>query len=224
MAITLTKGQKINLEKENGKKLSQFCVGCNWGAITQEKKGFLGFGGKKEVTDVDLDLSCIITDANGNMLDYIYSPDYRTDFLARYNLPEGKLDSKDGALHHSGDDRQGDKEGDDGLDNEILSVNLEKVSPEAQQIFFFLNNVGPEDFAQIPYAAIRMYEGTPQEVKETFAQYNVSAMPEFRGKRALIMGKLYRRDGAWRFSAIGEPVDDNNMCETIRRILKDFSK
>lgn len=224
MAINLAKGQKINLQKENGGKLSQFCVGCNWGAIMMEKKGFLGLGGKKEITDVDLDLSCIVTDAQGNMLDYIYSPDYRTDFLARYNLSEGKLDSRDGSLHHSGDDRKGDQEGDDGLDNEIISVNLDKVAPEAQQIFFFLNNVGPEDFAQIPYASIRMYEGTPQAVKEIFAQYNVSAMPEFRGKRALIMGKLYRRDGAWRFSAIGEAVNDTNMCETIARILKDFAK
>lgn len=223
MAINLEKGQKINLEKANGNKLSQFCVGCNWGAIVEEKKGFLGFGSKKEVVDVDLDLSCIITDSKGEMLDYVYSPDYRTDFLARYNLPAGKLDSADGALHHSGDDRKGDQDGDDGLDNEIISVNLDRISPKAEQIFFFLNNVGPEDFAEVPYAAIRMYEGTPQRVQEVFAQYNVSAMPEFRGKRALIMGKLYKRNGAWRFSAIGDAVDDKNICETIRRILKDFT-
>ena len=39
MAIRLEKGQRINLEKNNGSKLTQFCVGCNWGAI--EKGGFL---------------------------------------------------------------------------------------------------------------------------------------------------------------------------------------
>ncbi|RYZ56437.1 MAG: TerD family protein, partial [Sphingobacteriales bacterium] len=40
MAITLTKGQKIDLRKENGSTLTHFCVGVNWGGI--EKKGFLG--------------------------------------------------------------------------------------------------------------------------------------------------------------------------------------
>lgn len=33
MAICLEKGQRINLEKSNGSKLTAFCVGCNWGAI-----------------------------------------------------------------------------------------------------------------------------------------------------------------------------------------------
>lgn len=33
MAIKLEKGQRINLEKESGTKLTNFCVGCNWGAI-----------------------------------------------------------------------------------------------------------------------------------------------------------------------------------------------
>ena len=37
MAIRLEKGQRINLEKGNGSKLTNICVGVNWGAIT--KKG-----------------------------------------------------------------------------------------------------------------------------------------------------------------------------------------
>jgi len=40
MAIKLEKGQRINLEKSNGIKLQNLCVGVNWGAI--EKKGFWG--------------------------------------------------------------------------------------------------------------------------------------------------------------------------------------
>ena len=40
MAISLEKGQKINLEKSNGSKLQSICVGVNWGAIVT--KGFLG--------------------------------------------------------------------------------------------------------------------------------------------------------------------------------------
>lgn len=218
MAIRLEKGQRINLEKSNGSKLTNFCVGCNWGAIVSG--GFLGFG--KSVKDVDLDLSCVMVDANGRIIDHLYSPLYRTDFLARYGMPPGKLNSKEYALHHSGDDRKGDQDGDDGLDNEIITVDLDRVSPNVNQIFFFLNNFGNEDFSQIPYASIRMYEGTPTHVKDVFASYDVAAQPQYRGSTALIMGKLYRRNGEWKFSAIGDAYPDKNLCETIGRIAKNY--
>lgn len=221
MAIKLEKGQKINLEKGSD-KLQRFCVGCNWGAIVTTKKGFLGFGSREEVTAVDLDLSVIMVDAAGNIVDHIYSPEYRKEFLARYNMPPGKLTSQDNALHHSGDDRIGDQDGDDGLDNEIVTVDLTKVDQKICQIFFFLNNVGNEDFSQIPYASIRMYEGTPSNVKEIFANYDVSAEPGCKGKKALIMGKLYRRDNNWKFAAIGDAAQDANLCETIARIGKQY--
>lgn len=221
MAIRLEKGQKINLEKNNGSKLTDFCVGCNWGAIVTPG-GFLGLG--RKTVDVDLDLSCVMFDSNGQLVDHIYSPLYRMDFLGRYGMPAGKLDSNDRALHHSGDDLQGDQGGDDGLDNEIITVDLNRVSPNVDQIFFFLNNCGREDFSQIPYASIRMYEGTPTRVKEVFASYDVAAAPQFAGKTALIMGKLYRRNGEWKFSAIGDAFPDPNICETIRRIATSYAK
>ena len=41
MAIKLEKGQRINLEKETGAKLTNFCVGCNWGAIIKKTLGHL---------------------------------------------------------------------------------------------------------------------------------------------------------------------------------------
>lgn len=218
MAIRLEKGQRINLEKNNGAKLTQFCVGCNWGSII--KNGFLGLG--NSVQDVDLDLSCVMLDANGNLCDHIYSPLYRKEFLDQYGMPPGKVDSNDRALHHSGDDLKGDKDGDDGLDNEIITVDLNKISSSVEQIFFFLNNCGKEDFSQIPYASIRMYEGTPEWVKEIFAQYDVAAESQYQGKTALIMGKLYRRGGEWKFSAIGDAYPDGNLCETIKRIITNY--
>lgn len=221
MAIRLEKGQRINLEKGNGSKLTEFCVGCNWGAIVKPG-GFLGFG--KSVQDVDLDLSCVMVDANGNLVDHIYSPLYKASFLSRYGMPPGKTDSAERALHHSGDDLKGDQNGDDGLDNEIITVDLNRVNPNVSQIFFFLNNCGREDFSQIPYASIRMYEGTPRRVKEVFASYDVAANPQYRGMTALIMGKLYRRNGEWKFSAIGDAYPDTNLCETIRRIVTNYAK
>ena len=233
MTINLQKGQRVNLAKENGTELQEFCVGCNWGMIQTGrtitkviKKGRLGFGRKTEkipeLKAVDLDLSCIMLDGGKEMVDYIYSPMDRTEGLAGYHLPKGKLFSKDGALNHNGDDLQGDADGDDGLDNEIITVNLSRVRNNIREIFFFLNNVGPEDFSQIPYASIRMYEGTPQRVDNVYAIYDVAAIPQYKGKRALVMGKLYRSREQWRFAAIGDAFEDRNLCETIARIIHTY--
>lgn len=223
MAIRLEKGQRINLEKETGAKLTSFCVGCNWGAIV--KKTF--FGLSSSVVDVDLDLSCLMFDDAGKPIDHIYSPLYR--FGDRnVELPNGKVDSIDRALHHTGDDTQGDQNGDDGLDNEIITVDLNRVSAQTNSIVFFLNiynnNEFSGDFSEIPYASIRMYEGTPTKVKSVFAQYDVATKDNCRGMRALVMGKLYRRNGDWKFAAIGDAFEDKNIVLTISRVMKDYSK
>lgn len=212
MAIRLEKGQRINLEKETGAKLTNFCVGCNWGAIV--KKTF--FGLSSSVVDVDLDLSCLMFDAEGKPIDHIYSPLYR--FGDRnVGLPNGKVDSVDHALHHTGDDTQGDQNGDDGLDNEIITVDLNKVSSQTNSIVFFLNiynnNEFSGDFSEIPYASIRMYEGTATKVHSVFAQYDVATKDNCRGMRALVMGKLYRRNGEWKFAAIGDAFEDRNIVQ-----------
>lgn len=224
MAITLAKDQKISLKKDDGHTLTHFCVGCNWGAIQKEKKSFFGLMSSKETQDVDLDLSCLLIDESGNIVDHIYSPLYRESFLSAYGLPKGKLDSNDGALHHSGDDLKGDTSSNDGLDNEIITVSLEKVAKNVHQIIFFLNNCGKEDFFQIPYASIRMYEGTPTKVDAVFAQYDVTAKPEFQNSRALIMGKLYKKGDEWKFAAIGDAYPDENIAVTVRRIARDYAK
>lgn len=224
MAINLIKGQRINLEKTSGAKLTNFCVGCNWGAIV--KKSF--FGLSKSVVDVDLDLSCLIFDANGNAIDHIWSPLFR--FGDRnVGLPNGKLDSKDHALHHTGDDLTGDQDGDDGLDNEIITVDLNRVSSQVSSMVFFLNIYNNADyqgdFSGIPYASIRMFEGTPDKApKQVFAQYDVATKTECAGMRALVMGKLYRREGNWRFAAIGDAFPDKSIVNTIARVIKDYFK
>lgn len=225
MAINLSKGQKIDLRKETGEKLTNFCVGVNWGAIETIKKGL--FGNKKIIEDVDLDLSCIMTDNAGNLIDYIYSPDYN-GFLQRNNLPLGKLTSVDGSLRHSGDDRKGDQGGDDGLDNEIITVDLNKVNTTVEKIFFFINiylNQGQSfDFTNIPYAKIRMYEGTSTKVNKVFSNYDITTDSTFANKRALVLGKLYKRNGEWKFDAIGDPTEDKVFLETIQTILNKYAK
>lgn len=240
MAINLTKGQRINLEKSNGSKLTNFCVGCNWGAIVKPgykevvvNEGIFGFGRKTEVrkvnvtVDVDLDLSCLMFDYEGKVCDYIYSPLYKFS-QTNAGLPDGKLDSINRALHHTGDDLQGDQNGDDGLDNEIITVDLARVDSKVNQIVFFLNiynnNEFQGDFSEIPYASIRMYEGTPTHVRETFAQYNVATKENCMGKRALVMGKLYRHNSEWKFAALGDAFEDRSIVNTIYRVVRDYSK
>ncbi|MBQ7585035.1 MAG: TerD family protein, partial [Desulfovibrionaceae bacterium] len=71
MALKLEKGQRINLRKDIGSNLEHFCVGCNWGAIVEKKSKFFGLITTQEIRDVDLDLSCIIVDEQGNMCDHI---------------------------------------------------------------------------------------------------------------------------------------------------------
>ena len=220
MAINLTKGQRIDLRKSSGAELTDFCVGVNWGGI--ESRGFLGL--TKKVKDVDLDLSAALLNSQGELCDHIYSPLYKPEVLAQFGLPPGKLSAANNALKHTGDDRAGDSGGDDGLDNEVIVVNLKLVPASVGQIFFFLNNCGQEDFSMIPYAKIRMFEGTPTKEKEVFASYNVAAEPQYTGKRALILGRLYRRGSEWKFAAIGDPSEDTFVGQTVVRIAQEYNK
>lgn len=201
MSIVLEKGQKINLEKSNGETLTNFCVGVNWGMII--KKGLFG---QKKIA-VDLDASCALFDADKKNLDVVYF---------------GQLQSKNGAIVHSGDDLVGDQDGDDGLDNEIISVDLSKIPSQVHQIAFFLYSFKHQDFASIPFASIRLYEGTPERVSKVVATYDIATGSNFAGHVSMVMGKLYKRNGNWKFSAIGEPTKDKNLQETIVTITKKY--
>jgi tellurium resistance protein TerZ len=141
-------------------------------------------------------------------------------------------------MYHTPDDTEGDKGGDDGLDNEIITVDLEKVSSSIEQIFFFLDIFSPKnvDFLKIPYAAIRMceYEGNQTNVRRVtneFAKYDVAKEPQFSGKNALILGKLYKHNGLWKFAAIGDAYNhsdgvlpNSNLCLTILKVLNSYTK
>lgn len=201
MSINLTKGQKIDLRKKSGDSLTNFCVGVNWGMI--EKKGF--FSTKKIA--VDLDASCALFDEQNNFLDVVYY---------------GQLNSKDGSINHSGDDLEGDADGDDGLDNEIISVDLTRIPQNVHQVVFFLNSFQGQDFATVPFAAIRLYEGTPTRVNNIVATYDIATDNSFRGYVSMVMGKLYRRNGEWKFSAIGEPTPDRELKGTLGTIINKY--
>jgi len=202
MAIKLEKGQRINLEKSNGSKLVNICVGVNWGAI--EKKGF--FGGKK-MEAVDLDASCATFDDNNNGLEVVYF---------------GNLKTKNGSIRHSGDDVVGDTGGDDGLDNEVISVDLSKLDSSVTKIAFVLNSFRGQDFKIIPFASIRIYEGTATHVNEVFATYDIANGPNFAGHVSMVMGVFYKKNGEWKFNAIGEPTADKDLKGTLNSVVTKY--
>ncbi|MFC4164864.1 TerD family protein [Epilithonimonas zeae] len=202
MAINLQKGQRISLVKENGSTLQNVCVGVNWGAI--EKKSWLGSVTKEAV---DLDASCLLFDDAKNSLDVVYF---------------GQLKSKDGAVKHSGDDLTGDLSGDDGLDNEIITLDFSKLSSNVQSVAFVLNSYKGQDFGTIPFASIRIYEGTPSRVNEVFATYNIAKGDNFGGHVAMVMGVFYKKNGEWKFNAIGEPTRDKKLQDTVETVRQNY--
>ena len=201
MTISLTKGQRISLEKDGGGQLRHMCVGVNWGAI--EKKGF--FKTKKEA--VDLDASVGMFSESGNAVGTVYF---------------GNLHSKCGGITHSGDDRTGDMDGDDGLDNEVIVVDLDRLDPSVNQLAFVLNSFQGHDFKDIPFARIRIYEGTPERVGKIYATFDIANDAKFAGSVSMIMGKLYRHNNAWKFSAIGESTRDRKLAETLNTFVQHY--
>jgi tellurium resistance protein TerZ len=199
--ISLEKGQKVDLSKGNGDQLEKIFLGLNWGAI--EKDGFFG----KSTEAVDLDGSCIAFTKSGEVIDAIYY---------------GNLETDDNSIKHSGDDLTGDVDGDDGLDNEVISVDLSSLKEDIEEIYFVLNSFKGQDFATVPFATIRIYEGDFNRVDEIFAKYDVAHDPKFSGYVAMIMGKLYRRDGQWRFSAMGESSRSDSLKNTLLDIKDRF--
>ena len=200
MSISLEKGQRISLEK-NGNTLDKVCVGVNWGAI--EKKGF--FGTKKVA--VDLDASVSLHGADNKLVDVVYF---------------SQLKSKDGSVQHSGDDLTGDLDGDDGLDNEIITIQLNKVPAGVEKIAIILNSFQGQDFASIPFASVRLYEGTPSRVDSIMASYNIANEPKFNGSVSMVLGTLYRHNNDWKFRAVGEVTSDKRLEGTIETVIREF--
>jgi len=194
--INLSKGSSISLEKD-GKKLEEVCIGLNWGAI--KKPVF--FNIFKETVAVDLDGSVTTFDEEKNQVYTVYYKNLR---------------SKDGAIIHSGDDRDGDIAGDDGYDNEVIQIRLNQVSPKIQNIVFYLNSYNQQDFGDIPYSKIRIFEGSPNRVDSVFATFNLSADDSFKGKVSMVMGKLVRKpNNNWEFVTIGEALPTKKIDDTI---------
>jgi tellurium resistance protein TerZ len=202
MAISLSKGQRISLEK-NGGSLKHIEIGANWGAI--EKKGFLG--GKKHVA-VDLDASVGLFDAQGALVDTVWY---------------GQLKSKCGAIQHSGDDRQGDTGGDDGLDNEVIKINLDSLPANVDKLALVLNSYSQQKFDAIPFAGIRIHDGAAAGPDGVFATFDVAHDASFNGSVSMILGSVYRHEGGWKFRSIGAPIAEKDLKGSLKAFAENYA-
>jgi tellurium resistance protein TerZ len=174
MSVSLSKGQKISLDKEAGSTLTKITMGLGWDAI--KSKGLFGFGSKTET--VDLDASCVLFDEANNAIDTVW---FR------------QLKSKDGSIVHTGDNRTGAGDGDD----EQIIVDLSKVPANVKSLVFTVNSFTGQSFAQIENAFCRIINAADN--KEV-ARYDLSVQGSHT---AQIMTKLYRHNGEWKMHAIG---------------------
>lgn len=112
----------------------------------------------------------------------------------------GNVDSPDEALHHSGDDLTG---GNSAVgDDEIIKVDLAKVDGRIQEILFVVTiheaQQRRQNFGQVRNSYIRIVdEANGREV----AKYELDE--DFSIETAVEFGRLYKRDGSWKFEASG---------------------
>ena len=199
MSVNLSKGQKISLEKEAGGALSQIKMGLGWdvGAAPQKSGGFLGglFGGGGSAGgSIDLDASCIMLDANKQMVDAIWF---------------GQLQSKDSSIQHTGDNRTGAGDGDD----EVINVNLSRIPAHVQALVFTVNSFTGQTFATVNNAFCRLVNASNNS---EVARYDLSAQGSHT---ELILAKIYRHNGEWKMHAIGETASGRTFHDLMPAIL-----
>lgn len=193
MAVNLQKGQRISLEKEAGKSLSRIVMGLGWGMKQVQSRGFLGFGGGARQEAVDLDASCLLFDAGGQLADTVW---FR------------QLTSRCGSVRHSGDDRSGG--GAAGAENERISIDLNQLPTNVQTLIFTVNSFSGEGFSGIPSAFCRIVDGAGgSEV----ARFDLSL--EGGDYTGLIMTKLYRHNNEWKLQAIGEHASGHTFHDLL---------
>jgi tellurium resistance protein TerD len=172
MAIILKKGDRMNIG------LTKMSVGLGW-------KPNEGTG-----DDFDLDASAFMLGKNNK----IPAPDYVVCY--------GNLNSPDGALLHTGDDRTGGNS-EDG-DDEIIEIDLSKIDSKIENILFVVTidefKARKQNFGQVRDSYIRIVDNSSNNEVEV-AKYELGE--DFSMETAIEFGRLYKRNGQWRFEASG---------------------
>ena len=201
MSISLQKGQKVSLSKDNA-GLAKVIVGLGWDEVKSSSGGGL-FSSlfKAQPKPIDCDASAIML-KNGKFVD-------QKD-LVYY----GNLRHKSGTVNHQGDNLTGEGEGDD----EQIIIDLSKVPQEYDKIVIVVNIYQAvqrnQHFGLIENAFIRLVDA--RNNKE-MCKYNLT--DDYSGMTAMIFGEVYRHNGEWKFSAIGQGPKDPGLVELCRRYM-----
>jgi len=174
MAISLSKGQKVDLTKGNP-GLTKVIVGLGWDVNKYD-------GGK----DFDLDTSVFLLGDNGKVTS-------EADFVFYNNSTGGN-----GSVVHSGDNRTGAGDGDD----EQVIIDLQAVPANVQKIAFTITihdgDARNQNFGQVSNSYARILN---EQNNEELIRYDLGE--DFSIETALVVGELYRHNNEWKFSAIG---------------------
>jgi tellurium resistance protein TerD len=174
MAISLSKGQKVDLTKTNP-GLKNLVIGLGWDTNKYD-------GGQ----DFDLDTSIFLLNASGKVSS-------EKDFVFFNNLEGGN-----GSVIHEGDNLTGEGEGDD----ERIKVDLSIVPAEVEKIAFTITiHEGEErrqNFGQVSNAFVRVVNAASNE---ELVRYDLGE--DFSIETAVVVAELYRHNGEWKFNAIG---------------------
>ena len=174
MPISLQKGQKVSLTKENP-GLQKVVVGLGWDVNQFDTGG-----------DFDLDAAAFLHTDSGKV-------SAQSDFVFFGNLADPS-----GSVQHLGDNLTGVGDGDD----EQIKVNLASVPAGISKIAFTVTIYEAEqrqqNFGQVNNAFIRIYD---ESSGEELVRYDLGE--DFSIETAIVFGELYRNGNEWKFNAIG---------------------
>ena len=174
MAVSLKKGQKVDLTKGNP-GLTKLVVGLGWDTNKYD-------GG----ADFDLDAAAFLTNAQGKVLE-------DTDFIFFNNNKHSS-----GGVTHLGDNLTGAGDGDD----EQIKVELTKVPENIEKISFTVTIHEAVDrgqnFGQVSNAFIRIMN---EDNSEELIRYDLNE--DYSIETAVVVAELYRHNGEWKFTATG---------------------
>ncbi len=186
MSVSLKKGGNVSLTKE-APGIEKLKVGLGWDVRTTSGDDF------------DLDASCFLLTATGKARN--------NQDLVFYN----RLESADLAVIHTGDNLTGGSDGDD----EVILVDLTKVSPEIQKLVFTVTIYKAEErkqnFGQVSNAYIHIVD---VKSERELARFDLTEDASLC--RSMIFGELYRHNGEWKFRAIGQGFEDTLVSLAAR--------
>jgi tellurium resistance protein TerZ len=187
VTVSLNKGQTVSLTKSGGGTLTKVRMGLGWDAM--KKKGLFGTRSQS----IDLDASALLFDASGQLVDQVWFQ---------------QLTSKDGSVHHTGDNRTGAGEGDD----ESIKVDLSQVPGNVTTLVFTVNSFTGQNFSQIENAFCRLID---ESNESEIARYELTGSGTHT---AQIMAKVTRDGQGWSMTAVGTPTSGRTFHDLLPAI------